>query len=58
VREADAVIGPILMVVALLVVLPVSILMLAGLGTAAFGAALNKNSEDLYADHELTPLNR
>lgn len=46
------------MIVALLVVLPVSVLMLAGLASAAFGAALNKNSADEYADHELTPLNR
>lgn len=57
-REAEPMIGPILMVVALLVALPVAIIMLAGIGSVLFGAALNKNSDELHADHELRPLNQ
>jgi len=52
------VIGPILMVIALVVVLPMSTLVLAALASMAFGGSLNRNSADTYADHELTPLNR
>lgn len=52
------VIGPILMVIALVVVLPMTTLLLAALASMAFGGSLNKNSADTHADHELTPLNR
>ncbi len=51
-------IGPILIVIVLLVALPVGIIMLAGIGSVLFGAALNKNSDELHADHELRPLNK
>lgn len=52
------VIGPILMVVALVVVLPLTTLLLAALASMAFGGSLNRNSAETHADHELTPLNR
>lgn len=46
------------MVLVLVVVLPVGILMLAGAATALFGAGLNKHSDEVHTDHELSPLNR
>lgn len=51
-------IGPILMVVALVVVLPMTTLILAALASMAFGGSLNHNSSETHSDHELTPLNR
>ena len=55
--KLSGVIGPILMVIALVVVLPMTTLLLAALASMAFGGSLNKNSADTHADHELTPLN-
>lgn len=51
-------IGPILMVIALVVVLPMTTLLLAALASIAFGGSLNQHSAETHADHELTPLNR
>lgn len=51
-------VGPVLIVIALLVALPVAIIMLAGIGSVLFGAALNSNSDEMHADHELRPLNQ
>lgn len=51
-------VGPILMVVALVVVLPMTTLLLAALASMAFGGSLNRNSAETHTGHELTPLNR
>lgn len=55
--KLSAVIGPVLMVVALVVVLPMTTLLLAALASMAFGGSMNRNSAETHANNELTPLN-
>ena len=51
-------VGPILMVIALVIVLPMTTLILAALASMAFGGSLGHNSRVRHADHELEALNR
>lgn len=46
------------MVIALVIVLPMTTLILAALACIAFGGSLGHDSRTRHADHELAPLNR
>ena len=56
--KLNSMLGPTLMVLALVIVLPMTTLILAALASMAFGGSLGHNSRVRHTDHELEALNR
>jgi hypothetical protein len=52
------VIGPVVVIIAIVVAIPVSILVTGAVASALFGHLLQKDVEEVYAGSELIELNR